>query len=543
VRQIVRSLICGLLLAGGAFAAEGAKPLVPVGGGQAAPATAVLFAPSHPVFLRVRVQVDGQSVSRFRERAVAQWFRQLDRNRDGFLDQAEIAGFLKALAEQPGAGPRPTWAGADVDPVDGKVSPGEFRAFVDRQLGPPLALAVRTEGRSEVDASLFRHLDLNGDGVLTADELHKARASLAPLDADDDETISMAELIAASQERGPTAQTAGQTAKPSEQAGRDHAPADRLPLMILGPDTPAESIALALRREYGVEEIRRLEGGGAPGLGVRQLSQRIVEMRPQLELSFELFDQQHGRPRVSVVSAVHPPNLEWQPASADTGMLVVNGLKVAISAKRTRGATGDMSSFYALRFNIVDRDKNNYLDRREFAALGLPGADFAAVDTNGDGKIVPAELSDYLKKQANVYVNQVVIAVSDESQSLFDFLDTRPDGRLSPRELNAAASRLRELDRNQDGNLALGELRTQIRLEVEVKRPAETRPSMRIVAPRNPMSTVIPRDRGPEWFQRMDRNFDGDVSWREFLGSRATFDQLDADHDGLLSPEEAERSK
>jgi Ca2+-binding EF-hand superfamily protein len=205
--------------------------------------------------------------------------------------------------------------------------------------------------------------------------------------------------------------------------------------------------------------------------------------------------------------------------------------------------TGDMSSFYALRFNIVDRDKNNYLDRREFAALGLPGADFAAVDTNGDGKIVPAELSDYLKKQANVYVNQVVIAVSDESQSLFDFLDTRPDGRLSPRELNAAASRLRELDRNQDGNLALGELRTQIRLEVEVKRPAETRPSMRIVAPRNPMSTVIPRDRGPEWFQRMDRNFDGDVSWREFLGSRATFDQLDADHDGLLSPEEAERSK
>jgi Ca2+-binding EF-hand superfamily protein len=543
VRQVVRSLISWLLLAGGAFAAEGAKPPVPVGGGQAAPATAVLFAPSHPVFLRVRVQVDGQSVSRFRERAVAQWFRQLDRNRDGFLNQAEIGGFLKALAEQSGAGPRPTWAGADVDPVDGKVSPGEFRAFVDRQLGPPLALAVRTEGRSEVDASLFRHLDLNGDGVLTADELHKARASLAPLDADDDETISMAELIAASQERGPVAQTAGQTAKAREQTGRDHAPADRLPLMILGPDTPAESIALALRREYGAEEIRRLEGGGAASLGVRELSQRIVEMRPELEMSFELFDQQYGRPRVSVVSASRPPNFEWQPASADTGMLVVNGLKVAISAKRTRGATGDMSSFYALRFNIVDRDKNNYLDRREFAALGLPGADFATVDANGDGQIVPAELTDYLKKQANVYVNQVVIAVSDESQSLFDFLDTRPDGRLSPRELNAAAARLRELDRNQDGNLALGELRTQIRLEVEVKRPAETRPSMRIVAPRNPMSTVIPRDRGPEWFQRMDRNFDGDVSWREFLGSRATFDQLDADHDGLLSPEEAERSK
>ena len=41
----------------------------------------------------------------------------------------------------------------------------------------------------------------------------------------------------------------------------------------------------------------------------------------------------------------------------------------------------------------------------------------------------------------------------------------------------------------------------------------------------------------------MDRNFDGDVSWREFLGPRTVFDRLDTDHDGLLSPEEAERAK
>ena len=32
-------------------------------------------------------------------------------------------------------------------------------------------------------------------------------------------------------------------------------------------------------------------------------------------------------------------------------------------------------------------------------------------------------------------------------------------------------------------------------------------------------ATPAPRDLGPEWFRRMDRNFDGDVSWREFLGS------------------------
>ena len=38
----------------------------------------------------------------------------------------------------------------------------------------------------------------------------------------------------------------------------------------------------------------------------------------------------------------------------------------------------------------------------------------------------------------------------------------------------------------------------------------------------------------------MDRNRDGDISWREFLGPRARFDAVDIDHDGLISRDEAE---
>ena len=46
---------------------------------------------------------------------------------------------------------------------------------------------------------------------------------------------------------------------------------------------------------------------------------------------------------------------------------------------------------------------------------------------------------------------------------------------------------------------------------------------------------------GPEWFRRMDRNQDRDVSSREFLGPRALFKKLDKDDDGLLSADEAEQ--
>jgi Ca2+-binding EF-hand superfamily protein len=44
---------------------------------------------------------------------------------------------------------------------------------------------------------------------------------------------------------------------------------------------------------------------------------------------------------------------------------------------------------------------------------------------------------------------------------------------------------------------------------------------------------------GPDWFQKMDRNHDGDVSRREFLGPRDQFDRLDRDNDGLIDADEA----
>ena len=46
----------------------------------------------------------------------------------------------------------------------------------------------------------------------------------------------------------------------------------------------------------------------------------------------------------------------------------------------------------------------------------------------------------------------------------------------------------------------------------------------------------------PIWFTQMDRNSDGDISRREFLGTAAQFRQFDTDGDQLIDAEEAARA-
>jgi hypothetical protein len=46
--------------------------------------------------------------------------------------------------------------------------------------------------------------------------------------------------------------------------------------------------------------------------------------------------------------------------------------------------------------------------------------------------------------------------------------------------------------------------------------------------------------RGPAWFQKMDRNDDGELSSREFLGPADVFKRLDKDKNGVLDAAEAE---
>ena len=135
------------------------------------------------------------------------------------------------------------------------------------------------------------------------------------------------------------------------------------------------------------------------------------------------------------------------------------------------------------------------------------------------------------------------LAVSNEGKGLFDLIDTNGDGRLSVRELRNAHKVLARLDKT-DGKLARPDVPRHYRAGLALGPNGGADPFGRrvtVIGRRDVRGARPTPARGPLWFQRMDRNRDGDVSRKEFLGDDKQFAEIDSDGDGLISLEEAIR--
>jgi hypothetical protein len=136
---------------------------------------------------------------------------------------------------------------------------------------------------------------------------------------------------------------------------------------------------------------------------------------------------------------------------------------------------------------------------------------------------------------------QLVLRLAPVGQGLFQALDANGDGQLSIRELRGAWDRVKDLDTDGNGYISRKEIPQQYRLTVAQGAAGNARAPVAVL--RGAMIPArAPPGRGPLWFRKMDRNGDGDVSRKEWLGSEEDFKKIDTDGDGLISVEEAERA-
>ena len=492
----------------------------------------IFFAPDHPVVVRFQVRIGNSGITAFRQRYIDQLFGSLDRTRDGQLSRTEVTRVerLGEIAARFRTLTR-TWKDFDTAPADDSLSPDEFSRVVQGALGTPFEITPPSRSAMRSD-ELFTRIDRDSDGLLIASEIFSGAERLRRLDLNDDETFSLDELAPLQYERfRAEAQpfVALATANHRQLVKRLIAHYGRPISSDRGVTTttiPTDRLGLSPTQSGAID--RNHDGR----LGRSELLAYLQRPTPHETIDASLPDPRTGRTHLAVAGHRGRPRLSrsW------------GGQAVQLRARNARSDRLLTTKFYRLRFHVADANKNRSIELKEFPQLMLPGASFSVIDSNGDGKLVIDELTEFVKNQTAVQQSRLLLGVSYHSRPLFQLLDADSDRRLSPREFHEGYPRLRQADTTRDGRISRTELSGDFVLTLEVARAALF--SQEAMMMPNPQPTVnrprqLDNRTGPDWFRKMDRIGDGDVSSREFLGKLTLFQRLDRNGDRLISAQEA----
>ena len=497
----------------------------------------------------------------------------LDRDGDGKLTLKEAdPAILAALARLAvGAGEPAAVGELDVNPKDGVVSLEELAEGLRPILGSfRLQLGRQVAGRTD---ALFDQLDRNKDAALTKPELAVIGGTLRPLDLDDNDMISAEELepfnnpAVMAQARLSDERKARLTTLPpvvelihgesslrlarlflkKYDKGKDGQPG-RLDNK-LSPEEfaiAAETFAAADRNTddlLDTDELRKFLADPPADFALTLTFPPEPSERATIQVNGEgglpneakvgrTGEGEGGLPNEAKVRRLGNGDIELALGQVRVDLRVDNGEQLAAAVQR----------FFRQRFKALDANNDGYLEGKEREAANTQGLPLAGlievIDRDGDGKVYLKEWLDFADLQIEAARGRLVAEVADQGRAIFGILDQDKDRRLSARELQRTVGRVTSWDSDGDGMVSADDIPYHFQFNLSrAGLPGLTGANM-ANANINAQTAAGP-SAAPVWFQRMDRNHDGDISRREFLGSRDQFDRLDRDKDGLIDSNEA----
>ena len=540
----------------------------------------VLLAPASPIVVRLHIQLQGQPYQSTWGDYLWERFSDLDTNGDGSLDNDEYyrgnweGGFVQRRdAAGRTVAERLTFLEIDVNPQDDAVS---FTEFAERLADGCFSLSSNaTQQPNAGQDALVGRIDGNRDGRLEREEISTALALLYKFDINEDELLTDNELRA---DGNPFAGRvfANPGVQQNRQASTALAPIPGAQLDSVAhaaflhydrpdnsageanqPDAKSDGQLSPAELRIAPDTFQAADSDQSGRLNEAEFAAWLASRPPDVELAVNLDAEVPAEKRLQLVNpaggpaestgaaVTNPRAGEVAASSAKPGTITVRATQceVVLTASGVSNFAKQRSNFETT-FKRIDGDQNGYIDEQE-ARTQLGGRNqFARMDADRDGKMFVEEYMRFQESEHKLASRRVAATVSDQGSRLLEIVDANSNNQLSIRELRALPALLATWDVSADGDVAADELPRRYQVQIA---PGVGGQALGLALP-VALGGMAPTElklsgQGPEWYQRMDRNGDGDVSRREFLSSRADFQRLDADADGLIDLSEAEKAK
>lgn len=522
---------------------------------------------SHPVRVELRMTGTTGTLAERWETNLKNLFAAFDRDGDGFLNRYEAERiFSKTEFRQmvqggyafrgQGQGTVPTLDALDRD-GDGWVGFEEFADYYEADVAAllrPRLMAVPNYNQQAdaITPELFARFDADGDGKLTEQELKNAERLILALDADEDECVTAAEILASPVLKKLAGVGGG--AMPTMPAmpgmpGPDGRPTAGTPDFQSHLGTLPGSVVQQVVKKYDRNndfELTRDE------IGFDKAAFDRLDKNKDGKLTATELDVWRSGPADLVATLIvgtdtAESSITVTPEKGIPTVVVATDGGRAILLVGTQ--TVELAPYRVPEYSRQQR-ANPYAyvfpAGKEFlteADLSGPQNQFLRVlfepaDFDSDGKLTRAEFDRYFALQRATGELGMTVGHATRVPNLFQLIDQNGDGKLSARELRTAYSRLIPMEPTGGKAVTRAILQPSVALRAGPTQTANYDQTLYGQAA-NPNAVVAPT-KGPLWFRKMDRNGDGDVSRAEFLGTKEQFDAIDLDKDGLITLAEAE---